>query len=285
MDKTETKTVYVYDATGLYTGTQVLDYTDRSPINGTWQIPGNSTELDPESKNGYDAYFISGVWTYVAQIVDVICYYNYGVNFKTVKSNYTAATGEILFSATPTTAELTAAFPSIAGNMVHMVTKIPVITDTIKVQDVTLTATASTIDATNFAVGTTIALTVANIVTALKANATIAQYWDITSSDATFTLTEKIAGNRSTPTAITTTGTTIISSGTPINSVYGYKNAVMSQQLIILNQTYRDKLYPIERALVTAYASGNTAIVTSNKELLTSINAEWKAKAEVITNG
>ena len=214
---------------------------------------------------------------------------NHGFSYSYCDNKTVAGVGEAVLNtdnpATITTEQLEVAFPSTAGNITHTVTKIPVATDTIKIQGVTLTATASTTDATDFAIGTTIALAVANIVTALKANATIAQYWDITSSDATFTLTEKIAGNRSTPTAVTTTGTIVISSGTPVTSVYGYKNAVMSQQLVALNQTYRDKLYPIERALVTAYASGNTAIVTSNKALLTSINAEWKTKAEVITNG
>lgn len=66
MDKSETKTVYSYDGTGLLIGAQTLDYTDRSPISGTWQIPGNMTEIaPPAAKDGYNVYFKDGSWQYV----------------------------------------------------------------------------------------------------------------------------------------------------------------------------------------------------------------------------
>jgi len=110
MDKAETKTVYVYDTTGLYIGDKVLDYTDRSPISGAWQIPANCTELAPETKAGYDVYFASGAWTYIVQEIDVLCYYNNGLSYKKVKSIYTVSDGEVLFDATPTTAQLESSF-------------------------------------------------------------------------------------------------------------------------------------------------------------------------------
>ena len=47
MDKEETKLVYTYGDDGKYTGTKTLDYTDRSPISGTWQIPAGCTEITP----------------------------------------------------------------------------------------------------------------------------------------------------------------------------------------------------------------------------------------------
>ena len=47
MDKEETKLVYTYDNDGKYTGTKTLDYTDRSPISDTWQIPAGCTETAP----------------------------------------------------------------------------------------------------------------------------------------------------------------------------------------------------------------------------------------------
>ena len=47
MDKSETKLVYTYDNDGKYTGTKPLDYTDRSPISGAWQIPAGCTEMEP----------------------------------------------------------------------------------------------------------------------------------------------------------------------------------------------------------------------------------------------
>ena len=48
MDKSsETKLVYTYGDDGKYTGTKTLDYTDRSPISGAWQIPAGCTEIAP----------------------------------------------------------------------------------------------------------------------------------------------------------------------------------------------------------------------------------------------
>lgn len=66
MDKAETKTVYSYDSTGLLIGAHTLDYTDRSPISGRWQIPGNMTEEAPlTAKDGYNVFFKDGAWQYV----------------------------------------------------------------------------------------------------------------------------------------------------------------------------------------------------------------------------
>lgn len=59
----ETKTVYAYAEGGKYIGERVLDDTDRSPISGVWQIPGNMTEdAPPKAKEGYDLYWRSGKW-------------------------------------------------------------------------------------------------------------------------------------------------------------------------------------------------------------------------------
>lgn len=58
------KTVYVYAALdGKYIGDRTLDDTDRSPISGAWQIPGNMTETQPPpKKEGYDIYWRGGKW-------------------------------------------------------------------------------------------------------------------------------------------------------------------------------------------------------------------------------
>ena len=62
----ETKTVYAYAADGKYIGERTLDDTDRSPISGAWQIPGNMTEVQPPAaKEGYDLYWRSGKWAQV----------------------------------------------------------------------------------------------------------------------------------------------------------------------------------------------------------------------------
>ena len=61
-----TKTVYAYAEGGKYIGERTLDDTDRSPISGTWQIPGNMTEVQPPAaKEDYDIYWRDGKWEQV----------------------------------------------------------------------------------------------------------------------------------------------------------------------------------------------------------------------------
>ena len=63
-----TKTVYTYAADGKYIGERTLDDTDRSPISGAWQIPGNMTETQPPAvKEGYGPYYKGGKWEQVEQ--------------------------------------------------------------------------------------------------------------------------------------------------------------------------------------------------------------------------
>lgn len=65
MDKEETKLVYTYGTDGKYTGTKTLDYTDRSPISGVWQIPAGCTETAPlVVKDGYDIIWNGTTWEY-----------------------------------------------------------------------------------------------------------------------------------------------------------------------------------------------------------------------------
>lgn len=60
-----TKTVYAYDGSGKYIGERTLDDTDRSPISGAWQIPGNMTETaPPKEKEGHERYYVGGKWEY-----------------------------------------------------------------------------------------------------------------------------------------------------------------------------------------------------------------------------
>lgn len=65
MDKSETKLVYAYNSNGLYLGAKNLNYTDRSPISGTWQIPAGCTEsIPPAAKDGYDIIWNGFAWEY-----------------------------------------------------------------------------------------------------------------------------------------------------------------------------------------------------------------------------
>lgn len=63
-----TKTVYAYATDGKYVGERTLDDTDRSPISGAWQIPGNMTEMQPPAaKEGYDLCWRGGKWEQIEQ--------------------------------------------------------------------------------------------------------------------------------------------------------------------------------------------------------------------------
>ena len=63
MDKEETKLVYTYDDDGKYTGIKYLDYTDRGPISGAWQIPAGCTELIPfEPSEGMELVWDGKEW-------------------------------------------------------------------------------------------------------------------------------------------------------------------------------------------------------------------------------
>lgn len=63
MDKEATKLVYTYGDDGKYTGTKTLDYTDRSPISGTWQIPAGCTEIaPPEPAEGMEFVWDGESW-------------------------------------------------------------------------------------------------------------------------------------------------------------------------------------------------------------------------------
>ena len=67
-----TKTVYAYAADGKYIGERTLDDTDRSPVSGAWQIPGNMTEVKPpKAKEGYDICYKGGKWTYTENLKEM----------------------------------------------------------------------------------------------------------------------------------------------------------------------------------------------------------------------
>ena len=109
----ETKTVYQYDKDGYYIQNLILDDTDKSP-SGAWNIPANCTEVAPQIQEGYKCKWNGDMWEQEKIPHDVLCYYNDGLSFRTVKSDYVVQTGEVLFGVTPTTEQLQQAFPSCA---------------------------------------------------------------------------------------------------------------------------------------------------------------------------
>jgi len=108
-----------------------------------------------------------------------------------------------------------------AGARTYTVTTNAVAADTLTIDSVVLTATSSTTNGTQFAIGATIADTVTNIKTAIAANSTLSARYTVTGTGAAFTLTETVAGSGHTPSTATYTGTIVVSSGTATTSVAG----------------------------------------------------------------
>lgn len=106
----DTKTVYEYGTDGVYVGSVTLDDSDKSP-SGAWNIPANCTEIVPTITTGKVNTWDGIEWVQSDEITDVLCYYNNGLSFKIVKSNYTVADGEVLFTTTPTEDQLKETFP------------------------------------------------------------------------------------------------------------------------------------------------------------------------------
>lgn len=103
------KTIYHYTESGLYCG---QDIADESPLEpGVYLIPALATDIEPPTvTTGKQAVFKNGTWVLEDIPKPVYCYYNNGLSSKIVDSTYVAQTGEVLFSETPTTEQLTTAF-------------------------------------------------------------------------------------------------------------------------------------------------------------------------------
>lgn len=248
IDKNETKIVYAYGVDNKFTKSVVLDYTDRSPIDGSWMIPGNCTDLAPESRVGYDAYFVNGAWTYVVQIVDVFCYYDYGVSFKTVKSNYTVAAGEVLFYTTPTTAQLEAAFPTTMGSKAFTVSGTGAVGDTVSLGGVSVTCASSSSPGSTYVLGTDSSGTAANIAACLNGDSSFAAVYKATAANAVITIAEIMKGNGDDPVDAVCTGTVTLTTGTIAKSIWGYTTSVLNQKISAINSAYNAEMLQIIRA-------------------------------------
>ena len=224
---------------------------------------------------------INGVATLV-KLTTIYIVSNYGLTITNAKSNAVIPVGSISFSSYPTTEQLSEAYPSVGGQITSTLLKNISNGDIISVCDISITA------GTDFVIGSTLISTVQNIVDTLITKKQISTIYEITTPatpDGTFTLSEKIQGNKSTPTETESTDGTEISNSIITNSVYGYKNAYMCQQLKILTATYVSKLTEIKRGLLDAYTLDNATSVTALKSLRSSVVEEYNTKAKAIING
>lgn len=104
--------------------------------------------------------------------------------------------------------------PAVAGSNTYTISTNFVAGDTVTFGGVVFTCTASTQDATNFALGADTATSATNLATAINANSSINNIYTASASGSVITVTEKNAGVGSTPYYMSVTGTGKITAGT-----------------------------------------------------------------------
>lgn len=110
---------------------------------------------------------------------------------------------------------------AVAGSRTYTLTTNFAASDTVVVEGQTFTAVSTTPSTGEFAVGSTIAESITNLVALINSTAAINVNYTATKTDTTFTLTEVSAGGGHTPSAITVTGTGVIASGDATTSTAG----------------------------------------------------------------
>lgn len=159
----------------------------------------------------------------------------------------------------PTEDQLKTNEPSIAGSRRYTVTASSVAGDTVIIGGVSLTATASTTDSSDYAIGSSVSDVATNIATALNANSTFTQLYKATSSGAVITVTEVIKGNGNTPAAAVCTGSIAITSGDAITSVRGYATKNYETQSAALQTAFNSEADNLSRAIGRTTLLGGSA--------------------------
>ena len=195
------------------------------------------------------------------------CFLNYGLGSKEVDGNYTAATGEVVFTSVPTESQLKSSFPTIASTRTFTVTANATSGDTITMFSTTVTL------GTDISVGTTIADTVTNLVNYMNAQERLLGNYRLTSSGDTFTLTERFAGGGLDIPVPTTTGTIVISAGKLTESVWGYTTQVKHNAKIALEESAETIREEYRKNYIGAMAAGNTTLASSILTDISSLNA------------
>jgi len=103
---------------------------------------------------------------------------------------------------------------AVAGAATYTLTTNFVSGDTVRFEGATFAATTATQDSTDFIVGSDIATSMTNLATALNANTTITDFYTVTVSSGTITLTETGAGSGRNSANMVITGTGVISRST-----------------------------------------------------------------------
>jgi len=219
-------------------------------------------------------------------------YSNEGLTFRAWDDSSTIESGEVYFDHTPTTTELTAAFPGtttvvVAGSCPFTVTNQFVVGDTVAFDDVTLIAVSSDASTDQFVVGSDIATSATNLAAALNADSTVSKIYTVSASDTVITVTETTAGGGNTPESMTVTGTGVISAGTATTSTAatttgGYTEAVKEAQITVLDAEYQAQFNEISQAYLTAVMAGDTTTAAARQTDYTTLRTEYISALEAV---
>lgn len=196
---------------------------------------------------GYIFTNINGVAT-ISALTTVYFASDYGLTITTGKSNATTHTGAVKFTSSPTTAELTAAFPSTAGSKTFTVNSIGSTEDTVALGGVTITCASTSAAGSTYAAGTDSSGTAANIAACLNGNSSFAAVYKATAANAVITIAEIMKGNGDDPADAVCTGTITLTTGTVAKSVWGYTTSVLNQKISAINSAYNAEMLQIIRA-------------------------------------
>jgi hypothetical protein len=249
--------------------------------SGVFAITNEDYETFLNNQGSYIFKNIDGTATLIS-LTDVYVATDYGLTIKTIKSNETAPTGSITFTANPTAAELKLSFPAISGSISFSVDNIGAVGDTISAGGISISCASAAVNGSLYTVGTDVNETAANIVSCLNSNSTFSSTYKATSSNAVITILEVKKGNGSTPVTATCTGTITLTTGTSATSVKGYSTVIMNQKLESLSTTYTNEMEQIVRAYgISAMAGESIAVHTAELERL---KAWRKSNQEAIIN-
>jgi hypothetical protein len=233
------------------------------------------------SQGSYIFTNINGVAT-LTTLTDVYFASDYGMVVSKSKSNVSTPSGSVRFTAEPTSAELKASFPAVAGCRGFTVNTAGATGDTVSLEGAKITCGSSAVSGSTYLAGGDASATASNIYSCLSGNSTLTSVYDVTISGTVITLTEVIKGNGSTPSAAVTTGSITISSGTATSSVWGYSTSAFVSNLKSLEAVHTTQQEQNLRGYSLAQMNGNPT--TSHKAEHDALESWFNTKKGVLIN-
>lgn len=152
--------------------------------------------------------------------------------------------------------------PAVAGSNTYTISTNFAAGDTVTFGGVVFTCTASTQDATNFALGADTATSATNLAAALNANSSINAIYTASTSGSVVTITEKSAGGGNTPGAMMTSGTGVVTAGSSVSSTTAFSTAPELMEAVIKVGEISIKAGTVVGSLTASYSHYKNTTIT-----------------------